>query len=314
MPPKSKRERMYDLAALISEPIQKNMLASNAADREQAQRAEALGTLEDLLGRPELAGRSVQSGPYQVGPVPQPRESDPFYKALAMEKFQEGKQKDLRTDVEQLGKSVSNLPQAVTALQRMEKVTPGIVSSPETVDPSTFKSVGPVASGLPNWLIGTSEWIGKKAREKGIEGIGLPEGALEERSGWQRLINIDTRYMTGVAAAAHEQARTDLEKALQFGGSPEATQAALNGMINAIKLDIQNKKAGTSPEALKKYLEQGGIPLEFSELFTTGMGEAKPKVTPQSSAVTPTTAAPAEQTKVVGGKTYKKVPGGWQEI
>jgi hypothetical protein len=87
------------------------------------------------------------------------------------------------------------------------------------------KSVGPIMNMLPTSLQG----VAANVKSRIGEAMNKPEwmGAGEEFQDLTSLINIDTRAFAGAAQTQFEQAKQEVEKGLQAGGSPDQVRAGI---------------------------------------------------------------------------------------
>jgi len=185
-------------------------------------------------------------------------------------------------DIQKLSKDVAGVQDMTNALDEIETTLGGKLEE--------FTTEGGLKKG------------GKDVDLPGVSvpGIGrvsaYSDKAQQLQGAASKVFNTVLKDRSGAAVSNTELERLKTE----FGEGKYNTEAQMVGALQrykrAVNTELKNREAAYRPEVVEKYTEQGGR-------------------TSKTEGIKPNTSVDAEvETKQVGGKTYKKVPGGWELV
>lgn len=177
--------------------------------------------------------------------------------------------------VSEFGKRLekSQQPALLGALADLEKATSsagkgGVFTNPQAKIPTS--AVANLTRKIP--------FVGPLINQ-GLEGVGaIPKGTEKTWQAVQRLLNIESRQMSGTAVTVFEQARQEIEKGV-LSGDADALKRGMKMVEQAYELNTKNIAASTRPEAVKEFKARGGK-LELSDLLGLSPKAPAPKVAP----------------------------------
>lgn len=159
---------------------------------------------------------------------------------LGAQSRQDNLVKDVSHDLDKQG-----VPETSSALEGVNKSWQG------------GKSVTPLLNALPESIQGAAANLKSRAGE--FLGKDDWKGAGEEFQSIKRLMNIDTRNMSGQAVSKHEAGRQMVEKGMALGGNPEMVRQGIEMMRGALGENVANIEAGYPKAVTDTYAGRRGV-------------------------------------------------------
>lgn len=170
---------------------------------------------------------------------------DPLEGLLRQERVKNANDDRVNKQVETFGKraEAQKIPASVEELASVQNALP-----PEGEE---MKSYGPFMNAIPNWAVSAGEAAHL-----------FPKGARAERSAMEAAKSMVRNPLYGSALTPHEARSFEEAFGAPIGGSEADVRRALQRMKDIPVSQLQNIQSTTSPEAVGRIKEQGGLTVE----------------------------------------------------